>query len=71
MKLVFIAFLLCFVSSYFLKAQVNYNFPERAVYDNQNNRYLISNTGNGNIINGNLNYFNQGGYDSGIYFYRL
>lgn len=43
-----------------------YDMQESAVYDSANDRYLISNTGNGDIISvprlnpGNLSYFNQG-----------
>ena len=44
------------------------NSPESVVYDDVNNRYLVSNTGNGDVIavseDGTLDYFNQGASES-------
>jgi hypothetical protein len=68
MKNTFCIFVFILFSSIQLYSQINYNSPESAVFDAAYNRYLISNTGNGNVIarsmTGTLSYFNQGGSTS-------
>ena len=55
--------LFCLAFSAICLCQNLLNNPESAVFDSKNNRYLVSNYGNGNIIQfdslGNQTYFNQ------------
>ncbi len=63
-NVLFFLIIVSFLLPLLVVAAIDYNSPESVVYDAANNRYLISNTGDGNIIARTpadvLSYFSQG-----------